>query len=223
MTARRLWLIGTALAAVAVFALMWLGYAQQWVWLTNLDAAALAPAYRFGSAHPVWVTAWDVYCTALGPTVFRVAGLVVIVVLLIRRHRRTALFLVVTVEFSGLLTQLVKEIADRSRPGTAMVTALSTSFPSGHAVGVMICVLAFLTVGLPLLRPSWRGWAIALGVVVIVTIGAGRVVLNVHHPSDVIAGWALGYAYFVACRLLVAPVSALTPAGETPEALGTAR
>jgi len=31
-------------------------------------------------------------------------------------------------------------------------------------------------------------------------IGIGRVVLNVHYPSDVLAGWALGYAYFVAWR-----------------------
>ena len=43
---------------------------------------------------------------------------------------------------------------------------------------------------------------------------AGRVVLNVHHPSDVVAGWARGYAYFVGCLLLVERVSAAagTPA-----------
>ena len=35
-----------------------------------------------------------------------------------------------------------------------------------------------------------------LGAVLVVAIGIGRVVLNVHHPSDVLAGWALGYAYF---------------------------
>ena len=70
------------------------------------------------------------------------------------------------------------------------------------------------------MRPRWRGTLITLGVLLILTIGAGRVVLNVHHPSDVVAGWALGYAYFVGCLLLVAPVSAT--AG-TPAELDTAR
>ena len=56
-----------------------------------------------------------------------------------------------------------------------------------------------------------------------VEIGAGRVVLNVHHPSDVIAGWALGYAYVVACFLLVRPVRPITVPDETPAVPGSAR
>jgi membrane-associated phospholipid phosphatase len=54
-------------------------------------------------------------------------------------------------------------------------------------------------------------------------IGVGRVVLNVHHPSDVIAGWAFGYAYFVVCLLMVPPKQPVTVTDETPAALGTAR
>jgi undecaprenyl-diphosphatase len=157
----------------------------------------------------------------LGPTVLRLAGVVAIIVALIRRQRRTALFLVLTVECSGLLTQIVKNIADRPRPATALVDAFSTSFPSGHAVGDMICVLAFLAVGLPLLRPPLRPWVFAFGVFVIVTVGLGRVVLNVHHPSDVLAGWGIGYAYFVACWLLVPPL--IRRPAETPAVPGRAR
>lgn len=208
--------------ALAVFALMWVGYAQHWAWVTAADAAGLGPMHRFGLDHPAWVMGWNIYCTVFGPTVFRLIAAVVIVIALIRRRPRVALFLLVTAECSGLLTQVVKEIADRPRPQTALVDAYSTSFPSGHAVGVMICVLALLAVGLPLLSPSLRGWVFALGVVVIATVGLGRVVLNVHHPSDVVAGWALGYAYVVLCWLLMSGRPALTPAG-TPAAPGTAR
>ena len=103
----------------------------------------------------------------------------------------------ISVELSGLVTEIAKQAADRPRPVTALVPAYSTSFPSGHAVGVMVGVLALLTVVLPLVRRPVRGWLIALGAVVVVAVGVGRVVLNVHHPSDVMAGWALGYAYFV--------------------------
>jgi membrane-associated phospholipid phosphatase len=217
----RRWLIGSAAAALAVFALMWIGYAQDWSWPADADAAALETLHRFGIAHPGWVTGWDVYCIVLGPTVLRLAGVAVIVVASVRRHFRTALFLLLTVELSGLLLVIAKAIADRPRPATALVVAQSTSFPSGHALGLMVIVLAALTVALPMLGRAGRRWAIALGVVLVVTIGAARVVLNVHHPSDVVAGWALGYAYFVMCWLLYPP--RVSPTGGRPAAPDTAR
>jgi membrane-associated phospholipid phosphatase len=217
------WLLGSAAVAVAVYALTWIGYLSQWNWLTAVDATALDTFHRYGVAHPGWVTAWDVFCTVLGPTAFRLLTLVVIVAALARRNLRTALFLVISVELAGLVTEIAKRAADRPRPGTAFVYAYSTSFPSGHAVGVTVGVLALLTVALPVVRGPLRAWLISLGVVVGIAIGVGRVVLNVHHPSDVLAGWALGYAYFVACLLMVAPMRPVTEADEIPEAPGTAR
>jgi len=76
---------------------------------------------------------------------------------------------------------------------------------------------------LPVVRRPLRCWLIALGAVVVIAVGVGRVVLNVHYPSDVIAGWAFGYAYFVACLLMVPPSRPVTVADETPATLGTAR
>ena len=198
-------LIGTALAAVGVYALMWLGYAQNWMWLARLDAWALEPMHRVGAAHPGWVTAWDVFCMVLGPNAFRLVALVVIVVALVRRNVRIAMFLVISVELSGLVTEIAKVLADRPRPDTAMVVAHGTSLPSGHALGVTVGVLALLTVALPVAGTAQRRWLIAIGIALVVAMGVGRVALNVHHPSDVIAGWALGYAYFVACLLMVPP------------------
>lgn len=224
MTSRRCWLLGSAAVALAVYALMWIGYISQWNWLTTLDSAALEALHRYGVAHPGWVTAWDVFCTVLGPTAFRLLTLVVIVVALVRRDLRAALFLVISVELAGLVTEIAKWAADRPRPETAFVYAYSTSFPSGHAVGVTVGVLALLTVALPVVRGPLRSWLIGLGVVVVIAIGVGRVVLNVHHPSDVLAGWALGYAYFAACLVMVvAPQRRITDADETPEVPGIAR
>lgn len=223
MNRRNGWLIGGAVAAVGIYVLMWVGFAQDWSWLARFDAAALDPAYRYAESRPGWVTAWDIYCTVLGPGAFRIVMVAVIVMAFVRRNVRLGVFLVVSVELCGLVTEIAKAVADRPRPDTAMVGALSTSFPSGHALGVMVCVAAVLTVVLPGVRPARRGWLIALGVFVVVSIGVGRVVLNVHHPSDVIAGWALGYAYFVLCLLLVRPVPATTDSAGIPEALDTAR
>jgi membrane-associated phospholipid phosphatase len=219
--ARLLW--SAAGAAVALYALMWMGYVLQWNWLTSFDSSALEALHRYGAARPVWVTAWDVFCTVLGPAAFRLMAVVVIVAALLRRDLRVALFLLISVELSGLVVEIAKRAADRPRPVTALVSAPSTAFPSGHAVGVLVAVLALLTVALPMLRRRLRVWLMALGTVVVVAIGIGRVVLNVHHPSEVLGGWALGYAYFVACLLLVPPSQPITEADETPAAPDTAQ
>jgi membrane-associated phospholipid phosphatase len=219
VTSRKAWLLASAALAVAVYALLWIGYASHWNWVTTIDSSFLSDA----RAHPDRVIAWNVFCTVLGPTAFRLVTVGVIIFSLVRRNLRVAMFLVISVELSGLITEIAKYAASRPRPTTALVTAPSTSFPSGHALGVMVSVLALLTVALPVVRRPLRAWLVALGAVIVVAIGIGRVVLNVHYPSDVLAGWALGYAYFVACLLIIPLTRPVTVTDETPAALDTAR
>lgn len=223
MNSRTGWLLASAGLALGVFALMWVGWVSQWTWLTTMDSVALDRTHDYGVAHPGWVTAWDVFCTVLGPSAFRLVGLVVVIVALFRRHWRLAGFLLITAGLSGPLIELAKYVADRPRPMTALVFAQSTSFPSGHALGLLVAILAIMTIIWPLVQPPLRGWIAALGALIVVFIGIGRVVLNVHHPSDVIAGWALGYAFFVICVLLLPPWRSVTAADEKPEVPDTAR
>lgn len=206
----------TAGAAALLYVVLWIGYAQHWSWLTTFDWWLLDPMHAVGVAHPAWVTAWDVFCTVFSPGVFRALTLLLIGWLLLRGRRGPALFLFVSIELSGVLTEGAKYIADRPRPETALVHAWSTSFPSGHALGVLVSVLALLTVLLPAVALRWRRPLVLAGAVLVVAIGWGRVVLNVHHPTDVLAGWALGYLYFVLCLPL------LTVWDEKPAALDTA-
>ncbi len=223
MILRKGWLLGLAAFALALYALLWVGFVQQWPWVDAMDRSALDPLHTYGAAHPGWITFWDVFCTVLGPTAFRLLALVVIVLALARRNLRAALFLVISVELSGLITEAAKAAAQRSRPPGAFVDAWGTSFPSGHALGVMVGVLALVTLVLPLVRRPLRVWLIVLGAVVVLAIGLGRVVLNVHHPSDVVAGWALGYVWFAVCAVSVSPVVPVTAADETLEAPGSSR
>ncbi|MDF2826693.1 MAG: PA-phosphatase, partial [Mycobacterium sp.] len=197
-------------------------YLQQWSWVDGMDSWLLGLFTPIGAAHPAWVTAWDVFCTVLGPTAFRIGAVGVIIWLFIRRYVRAALFLVVSIELSGLVTQTFKYVADRARPDTAMVHAFGTSFPSGHALGVMVSVLALLTVLLPLIPVRWHRPLIVVGVAIVVLIGLGRVVLNVHHPSDVLAGWGLGYLWYLASMLMLRPLPLTISAAGKPEVPDTA-
>jgi undecaprenyl-diphosphatase len=125
----------------------------------------------------------------------------------------------VSVELSELVTQIAKGLADRPRPATALVAVSSSSFPSGHALAAMVGVAALLMVTLPELRRLLRVAAVVVGTLVVVAVGLGRVALNVHHPSDVLAGWALGYLYFLLCAWLFRPLSRAPRLGLEPGSL----
>jgi membrane-associated phospholipid phosphatase len=198
-----------AVAAVLVYALMWLGYRQDWSWLDFVDSSPLAWLHGVGIKHPSWVRFWEIVCMVFGPTAVRLLGAVAAVLALVKRNLRAAVFLVVSVELSELVTWVAKVLADRPRPVTALVPASSSSFPSGHALAIMVAVLAVLAVLSPTMSHSLQVVAVAAGALIVLAVGFGRVALNAHHLSDVLAGWALGYLYFAACALVIRP-SAVT-------------
>ena len=71
-----------------------------------------------------------------------------------------------------------------------LVVVKTSSFPSGHAANSMIFYVALalvLTSG-----TRWHRQAAAGAMLGSLMIGASRVMLGVHWPSDVIGGWAFG-------------------------------
>ncbi|MBS9535815.1 phosphatase PAP2 family protein [Mycobacterium sp. M1] len=197
------WLIPPA--AIALYVSLWVGYVQGWGWLTTVDGAALDAGHRIGMKYPDWVPFWDGVSTVFEPTMFRVLAMLAAALTLFQRRLRAALFVLVTVEPVGLLTQAAKDLADRPRPVTAMAAATSSSFPSGHALGAIVGVAALLAVAWPLLHGRARLFALCAGALVVLSVGVARVALNVHHPSDVLAGWALGWLYFSVWAALLKP------------------
>ena len=198
-------LVVAAVPAAVLYALMWIGITANWGWLKTVDQPALGWFHDVTSGSPGWIGFWRGVSDVLGPTALRALALVGVVVALVRRRPRIAAFLTLAVITSALLTVAAKDLGDRPRPGTALVFAASTSFPSGHALGITVGVLAGATVLWPLVRPSMRIPIIAVGVALVVLVGLARVALNVHHPSDVIAGWALGLLCYLLCMTLVPP------------------
>lgn len=203
VTARVTWFV--AAVAAAGYLALWLGQASGWGWIAAGDGDALRAAYAFGAHRPAWIEFWNAVSMLLGPTVLRIIAIIGIVVALLNRQPRIAVFLTLTVLAMGLVTVAAKAAVDRPRPDTALTAAASSSFPSGHALGIMVGVLAFLTILLPRVPRPARMWAVAAGAGAVLLVGVARVALNVHHPSDVLAGWALGYLWFLACVTVVPP------------------
>jgi undecaprenyl-diphosphatase len=112
--------------------------------------------------------------------------------LLFRRRFRAAAILVGITLVGRFLVEFQKSYTARIRPGEYehLVPVESLSFPSGHAANSAIVYVA-LAVLLSSGRP-WRPLALWGAVWLSLAIGISRVMLGVHWPSDVIAGWAFG-------------------------------
>lgn len=118
-----------------------------------------------------------------------------------RHHPRTATFAALGLGGSALINVAAKHVFQRARPMLwASIAPESTySFPSGHAMGsaTLVCVLACLA-----WRTCWRWPVIVAGVAFALGIGASRVYLGVHYPSDVLAGWAAAIAWVLGVRFI---------------------
>ena len=111
-------------------------------------------------------------------------------------------FIIAVVGGEELLTQTVKQLADRVRPTfNPAAASLGPSFPSGHsATAAAFYAMAALLLGRWRGRPT-RAVLAGLAVGIAVAVATSRVLLDVHWVSDVIAGLALGWAWFCVCAI----------------------
>jgi undecaprenyl-diphosphatase len=140
--------------------------------------------------------------THLGdPIVLFVLALLVVAALAGRGERQLALAWIVVTGGGALLNRLLKGLFERSRPvhDHVFASAEGFSFPSGHASGSLLVygMLAYLAV-----RHAPHRWHLpvaALALMLVVFVGASRVLLQVHWFSDVLAGWANAAAWTTLC------------------------
>jgi len=132
------------------------------------------------------------------------AGVLVFVGLLALGHLRRGLFFGLAVGGSALLNMAGKAAFARERPDLWLSIAPehTFSFPSGHAMGS--ATLAAALVLLAWHKP-WRWPAAALGLAFVAWVGASRVYLGVHYPSDILAGWAAAVSWTCLAYLIVRP------------------
>jgi len=184
---------GGLLVAVP-FALVLLLVVDHWGPLQRLDHSVASNLNGFAYKHATYVSAMRALCDIVSPADFELVALMVGVVLLVRRQPRLATWLLVTVYGGGLLSTLVKLAVDRKRPFVEhpVAHAMSASFPSGHALGVLVGTGALLLVGLPFVNRRMRPVLIGLGVLLVLAVGYSRLGLGVHYLSDVLGGYLLG-------------------------------
>lgn len=161
-------------------------------------------AMRFMGSHQVpWISNLMVEFTTLGTGIV-VAMIVAVSALFLwlYDYKNSATLLLVTTLGGLLLNNVLKLGFDRPRPqffdwGTH---AMSSSFPSGHA---MSAAIVYPTVAYLAARLQKSGWTRLLTMLaaafLVLLICLSRVYLGVHYPSDVAAGVIVGLAWSAFC------------------------
>lgn len=221
---RRGWQIDPRHAALAGAA-CWIGFALI-TWLVHsgrtgaFDDAGLRLFRRNGDLALMGSTAWAEAVrdtTALGGVVLRtIVSIAAFTALFFLRLRREAVLMAVTI-LTGLAVELtIKELVGRPRPNLVphLTDAAGMSFPSGHsfnsALGFIAIALAFATYSV---RRRVRWTLIGSAMVLSILVAFSRVLLGVHYPSDVIAGWLGGAGWaFLAEAAFYRPAKALADA-----------
>lgn len=192
----------SAVVSGALAVLLLILVAVGWSPLLSLDRSITDELHRSAVAEPGftrfnrilsdWV--WD-------PWTMRGLIALAVVVLWALRERLLAQWLAAAGLLAAGVQQGLKWAVGRARPGwpDPVDSAQYASFPSGHAMtatvtcGLLLWVLALHW------RENWRGWSVIASVALVSVLGVGwtRVYLGVHWPSDVVAGWLLGYSFVV--------------------------
>ena len=140
--------------------------------------------------------------TQLGNIMVVLVLAVVLVAVALLREKTiwVPVFVIAVVGGEELITTVVKSLVDRTRPTfNPAAASLGPSFPSGHsATSAAFYAAAALVLGRSSPRAR-RALLAGLAVGIAVAVAASRVLLDDHWLSDVVAGLALGWAWFAVC------------------------
>lgn len=195
-------LFASIAVAMLVFAATAFGVAHGGAFLTadrEFSGAAHAGLSALGLRDFEWIS-------RLGNgSVLALLCAAVALALTVRGERGLAIGIVAALGGNGLLDALLKRVFVRVRPPAdgALQQFHGWSFPSGHAAGAMVAYGFLGYLALRLLPPRLRAPCLMIAAALVVLVGTSRVFINAHYASDVLAGFASGTAWLLACILVI--------------------
>lgn len=203
---------------VALYWLVLLG--ALWAFVELADEVYEQEGFFFDEPILTWFyTLLDPTLTSIALGLSTVGGVGIMVTLsalvtlgLLRFSKREAVFFGVGMTGASLIMVVTKYWFARERPSffpdVDFWEAASPSFPSGHATGSAAFFLALFLVLMRLI-PSWRVFAALSGLFLALSISASRLYLQVHYPSDILAGLLLGAGWVLGVNLVYSRMSAV--------------
>jgi len=189
---------GMLLAIAALFFFGWLADEMLEGDTRNFDETVRMFVHEWASP---FLTGVMQTASFLGSTLFLILfGVIIVVALYLRKHRHGAILFTITTVGSSLLLVMLKLAFRRARPEPFFDTILpsSYSFPSGHSLASFCFYGALAVILTDRTEKLWQQiivWILSLAMILL--IGISRIYLGVHHPSDVVAGYAVAFIWVV--------------------------
>lgn len=113
---------------------------------------------------------------------------------------RVAMIFMINCLGGAVLSNGLKLFFSKSRPQlwSQLITETSYSFPSGHALGSVV-LYGFSAFLLAQRYTKQKYWIYGTAVLLIGSIGFSRLYLGVHWPTDILAGYSIGFLWISAC------------------------
>jgi undecaprenyl-diphosphatase len=151
---------------------------------------------------PQWLVEVGRDLTALGGiVVLALTTMGVALYLWLQRKRALMGWMLLAVVSGVIASTLLKQAFARGRPptGSELTWVFTSSFPSGHS---MLSAVVYLTLGAMLAHSEPRRrikvFFVLVAMLLAGLVGASRVYLGVHYPTDVLGGWVAGSAWALA-------------------------
>lgn len=129
-----------------------------------------------------------------------VVGVIAFLYLWIREKNYSGMiFVLLTFAAGTVLNQLLKRIFERPRP--EIVDQLTSfSFPSGHSMAGVLYLFTLAYILSEIMKERKKIQIIWIAAVLLAClIGLSRIAEGRHFATDVVAGWSMGYSWFVVC------------------------
>ena len=180
-----------AAACAALFGVLAALVGAHWGPLARLDQGWIDSEHGYSRQHTAWTAAVQMLSDIGGTITMRVLlGLAAVWLWLIGARVLAAWTVAQALIGWGALWGFKLAIG-RTRPHFAdpVAHASGPALPSGHAMASAITCVILVWLVWPHANRAGRAAAASVAAVTVLTIGWTRIVLGVHWPSDVLAGW----------------------------------
>lgn len=166
-------------------------------YLSDFDYVILNAVQSIG---PAWHPVANFISYGVGSYTIMLAAFLAVLVLI--GKWRIALELIIVTGASALALILLKQYFGIERPHLIDPSILAFESEDGYALPSGHALLSVVILGWVALRHPWSHTLLWGTVTLVLLIGASRVYLGVHYPSQVVAGWLFGILFLYLFRTI---------------------
>ena len=166
--------------------------------LLQWDRALANTLPAIGLKSPVFVKYIMIAGFYIGKDVLNITDVILGLIFLYKRYWRELAMVVIGWSGAALIFHFISTFIGRMRPPTQIWIIVNIpGFPSGHAIFTTVCygLIAYLLVPK---MPSlfWKFIVVAAALLIIGFVGFSRIFTGGHYLTDILAGYAVGIAWF---------------------------